>query len=763
MTAEKPAKTLEGSGKHSPNPPEPEQSRNESHQEHFPSPNDFIGWILVLTFGLSALVVSFTAHHILWPGFKVGDRTDHDVRANKVAYVVDDKETRKAEARARHSIMPVFKEDTSQYKSFTDSIQQTLDRVHVLQKLGINPAPKEITPELHVAALTDESPTAEWRTQLKPVETAVIDLQRKLLSLTTAKGEKYSRDEIYLAVAVSPDKWDAFSQKVIRAAHKTCHVIKRFPVDDNKFWNETVLEFLPDEMPPPLRTSVATIFCNALKPNFVIDEDATRKKGDEVAATVKPNMKAIRPGEIILSKGNLVTDQNLKVLDSAAGSQQINWAVIVALFVSILAGSGLIGMFLFTFETKHFFSASSLGLMFTVCVLASSVATIIGKTWPQFVPLPMAALVLSIFFGRRTAMVVSFPLLALLALDHVIGLNDLIALIAASGAAIGMYSKHRHDLVRTGLVIGITQALGYLASLAFTAAPISVAHLGKLVGLEFLGGISSAMFAIGVLPFLENLFGMMTPFRLAEIVNADQPLLRRLEEEAPGTYQHSLAVANLAEAAAHALDVDACLVRAGALYHDIGKMCKPKYFIENQLGAKNPHDDMTPEESRDRVLGHVTDGIMLAKKYAVPKAVQDFIPMHQGTSLMAYFFHKACLRDGVENVDQRFYRYPGPKPQSKETAIVMLADVSEAVTHSMTDDPTQEEVAEAIGKVFENRWQDGQFTESGLTYDNLMKIKEAFLRVWRTIHHERLKYPATTTGRMPMPPDSISAAVRPQT
>jgi cyclic-di-AMP phosphodiesterase PgpH len=755
MTAEKP--------KEAPKPTEPEHSRNEPHQEHFPSPNAFLGWVLVLFLGISALIVSFTAHHVLWPGFKIGDHTDHDIRATKLSYVVDETATRKAEARARHSIMPVFKEDTSQYKSFTQSIQQTLDRIHGLQKVGITPTPKEVTPEQHVAALTDESADAGWHAQLKPTEIALIELQRKLLSLAGVKGDKYSKDEIYLAVSVSPDKWDAFSQKVIRASEKTCHVIKRFPVDDNKFWSETVFEFLPDEMPIALRNTVATLICNALKPNFVIDEDATREKGDEVAAAVKPTMKAIQPEQIILAKDDVVTEQNIKVLDTAAGSQQVNWAVVCALFVSILAGSGLIGMFLFTFEAKHFFSAASLGLMFTVCVITSSVATIIGKVWPQFVPLPMAALVLAIFFGRRTAIVVSFPLLALLALDRVIGVNDLIALTAASAAAIGMYSKHRHDLVRTGLVIGITQALGYLGSLALGSAPTSVAQLGKVVGLEFIGGISSAMFAIGLLPFLENLFGMMTPFRLAEIVNADQPLLRRLEEEAPGTYQHSLAVANLAEAGAHAIDADACLVRAGALYHDIGKMVRPKYFIENQLGAKNPHDDMTPEESRDRVLGHVTDGIVLAKKYAVPKAVQDFIPMHQGTSLMAYFFHKACLRDGVENVDQRFYRYPGPKPQSKETAIVMLADVSEAVTHSMTDDPTQAEVDEAVTKVFENRWQDGQFTESGLTYPNLLKIKDAFLRVWRTLHHERLKYPSTTTGRMPIPPESISAAVRPQT
>jgi hypothetical protein len=342
----------------------------------------------------------------------------------------------------------------------------------------------------------------------------------------------------------------------------------------------------------------------------------------------------------------------------------------------------------------------------------------------------------------------------LLAVDRVIDLNNLIALGTASGAAIGTYSKQRHDLVFTGFVIGMMQALGFIASLALVPSISSPALLGKFVTLEFLGGVTSAIVSIGSLPFLEKIFGVLTPFRLAELTNADQPLLRKLEEGAPGTYQHSLAVANLAEAAAHAIQADANLVRAGALYHDVGKMARPKYFIENQLGDKNPHDTMTPEESRQRVLAHVTDGIALAKKYSLPKAIEDFIPMHQGTSLMAYFFHKACLRDGIDKVDQAFYRYPGPKPQSKETAIVMLADVSEAVTHSMTD-PTQEEVDAALVKVFENRWQDGQFDQSTLTFDELQKVREAFTRVWRTLHHERLKYPATTSGRMPVPPDPL--------
>jgi len=389
--------------------------------------------------------------------------------------------------------------------------------------------------------------------------------------------------------------------------------------------------------------------------------------------------------------------------------------------------------------------------MYTVSILVLALASTLGANFPAFVPLPAAALILVIFFDARVAMAIVIPLCIFLAVDRIVDINNLVALAAASGVAIGTYSKRRHALMATGILIALSQAIGYVISALITQSIVSMELFGRNIFMEFAGGIASAILAIGMLPFLENIFGMITPFRLAELTDADQPLLRRLEETAPGTYQHSLAVANLAEAGARAIGADVNLVRAGALYHDVGKMCRPKYFIENQLGDKNPHDEMAPEDSRTRVLAHVTDGIVLAKEYGLPKAVQDFIPMHQGTSLMAYFYHKACVRDGFENVDPLSYRYPGPKPQSKETSIVMLADVSEAVTHSMNN-PLQEEVDDAIGKVFQNRWDDGQFTESGLTYNELKNVQRAFGRVWRTLHHERLKYPSTTTGRMAVPP-----------
>ncbi len=543
--------------------------------------------------------------------------------------------------------------------------------------------------------------------------------------------------------------------QVIQAAKQLLRISPLLPEQDIKQWQLSVLEVLPTTWDAGLRAETAQLVASTLEPNVVLDTEATKTKGDQAARQVEPVMKQIRAGDLIVRRGIVVSAEHVHTLGTVGGNQERDSAALMSICLSLLAAFVLTGIFLWSYEPRHMFSHSSIGLICTICVVTSSIAAFAGSQYPQFIPLPAAALVMTIFLGPRIAAVIVFLLTIFLYIDGLIKVPDLIALGFASMFALGGRISDRQHLMLRGVLIGITQAAAYFAIVLLTQSAHSLSELVSNLTLQLLGGLSSAIVAIGSLPFLENIFGVVTPFRLAELTDPTQPLLRQLEERAPGTYQHSLAVANLAEAGAKAIGADANLARTGSLYHDIGKLVRPVYFIENQLGNKNPHDEITPEESRDRVLAHVTDGITLAHKYGLPKIVQDFIPQHQGTTVMAYFYHKACLRDGAENVDTSFYRYPGPKPQSKEAAIVMLADVSEAVTHSMRD-PSEEEVELAIAAVFKARTDDGQFTESGMTSQDLDKARKAFGRVWRTLHHERLKYPSTTTGRMPMPPEPVA-------
>jgi len=752
----------------------------EAHHDWFPSEQFFISWLTVACVGFLCLCLAMTAHHIFNPGFHTGDLAERDIRAPHATVVVDEAATREARNKARLDQIPVFKADRSNDSATCSRVNMNLEGVSDLQKAGLKPLP-DITSADQLALLKASDSDFDrlvhnadgnlpddlnkiklrLKNRAKQGETnktlAAIQLQRTALHAYLKEHPSTTDAQKEVAISVAPADLPSYKDTVNSAMHRLCRALARLPIDDASVWNDTAVEFLPDAWPETLRKSSAHLITAQMEPNVSIDRAATNLKAEQAAAHVKPIMRQISVGQLIVPKHGEITQDAIDTMQAMGITDFNRWPIIIGLWVSLAAAVSLIALFLYTFDAKFLFSTRSLALMYTVSILTLALGAALGKTYPQIIPLPAIALILAIFFGQRTAIAIALPLAIFLAVDRLIDFDNLVALGTAAGAAIGTYSRRRHALVSTGLVIGMAQAFGFLAALAVSQTQMTSTELGSTVGLEFLGGIASSIAAIGTLPFLENIFGLVTPFRLAELTDADQPLLRRLEENAPGTYQHSLAVANLAEAGARALGGDVNLVRAGAYYHDVGKMVRPKYFIENQLGATNPHDSMTPEQSRERVLAHVTDGLDLARQYALPKAVQDFIPMHQGTSLMAYFYHKACLRDGVEKVDPMSYRYPGPRPQSKETSIVMLADVSEAVTHSMKD-PSEEEVETAIDKVFQNRWDDGQFADSGLTYSELHRIKKAFVRVWRTLHHERLKYPATTTGRMPVPPTNLPSA-----
>ncbi|HEY9714420.1 MAG TPA: HDIG domain-containing metalloprotein, partial [Chroococcales cyanobacterium] len=668
------------------------------HHYAFPTARTLINWLAVVLIGYACMAFALTAHHIYGAGLKVGEKADRNIVANNSVLVADEEATEIARARAVESVMPVFVKNEKSDQKVLAALKACLSAIGDLQKQSIAPI-EGMTPaeQVRYLLMSPEEFESATKTLLNDMSgkgaknaskaqvAATLSRERELLSSAKFASDDIKPDALYVLASVAPAQFPAYSQTVNATAARVCKKFHRLPTEDNSVWIDTVFEYLPDSWQPDLRIATSKIMCAFLEPNIEIDKTATQEKSTAIAATVKPVMKKITVGQLIVPRGSAITKEQLEILTSLGITEVNRGPVVFTLLISLAAAVLFVGIFLYEFEPKQLLSTSSIGMMFTVSVMAIVLAVVLGKTYPQFVPLPAAALILTIFCGQRVAAAVTLPLAVFLTVDHLIDFNNLVALGTAAGAGIGFYSPRRHALMSTGIAIACMQAVGFAVASFISQTILPATAIGKMLGMEFMGGMFSSIVAIGVLPFLENIFGLITPFRLAELTDADQPLLRKLEENAPGTYQHSLAVANLAEAGARAISADVNLVRAGAFYHDVGKMVRPRYFIENQLGDKNPHDTMTPEQSRERVLAHVTDGIALAKEYRLPKAVQDFIPMHQGTSLMAYFYHKACVRDGVENVDAGFYRYPGPKPQSPETCIVMLADVSEAVTHSMKD------------------------------------------------------------------------------
>jgi putative nucleotidyltransferase with HDIG domain len=262
--------------------------------------------------------------------------------------------------------------------------------------------------------------------------------------------------------------------------------------------------------------------------------------------------------------------------------------------------------------------------------------------------------------------------------------------------------------------------------------------------LGVVNGLVSAVLAIGLLPYLETAFDITSAIRLLELSNPNHPLMRTLLMEAPGSYHHSMIVGNLAEAAAEAVGADALLARVQAQYHDIGKTRRPYFFIENQYGADNPHDRIAPSLSTLIITSHVKDGLELARQYKLPKVVVDVIPQHHGTDMVKYFYHKA-MESAKEDeiIDKKDFSYPGPPPQSKETAIVMLADSVEAAVRSLKE-PTPGRIEGVVRKLIKDRLHSGQLDESDLTFKDLDKIAEAFVRVLAGLFHHRIEYPDMT-------------------
>jgi cyclic-di-AMP phosphodiesterase PgpH len=264
------------------------------------------------------------------------------------------------------------------------------------------------------------------------------------------------------------------------------------------------------------------------------------------------------------------------------------------------------------------------------------------------------------------------------------------------------------------------------------------------VGSQVLGGVLWCVIAIGLSPYLERVFDLAPTVRLLELANPNRPLLKRLAAETPGTFQHTLFVANLAEAAARALNCNVELVRTGTLYHDIGKMHDPQGFIENQMGGSNKHDLIDdPWVSAEIIRKHVTLGLKMAQKARLPKAVQAFIPEHQGTMTIAYFYYKAMEKAKQTpnlTVQEADFRYAGPAPQSRETGIVMLADACEAALRSIKD--TNLDIAHnMIQKILRARWQEGQLAHSGLSREDVDAIAQVFVQVWQQSNHQRIAYP----------------------
>ncbi|MDB9346080.1 HD family phosphohydrolase [Nodularia spumigena CS-586/05] len=507
-----------------------------------------------------------------------------------------------------------------------------------------------------------------------------------------------------------------------------------------------IQEFVPKNAEPLATKLLLTV----LQPNLKNDEEQTKQQIQQASDGVPPVMVLVQEGTLIVTKGEEITKWHFDVLEHyQLIRRENNW-----LKLTTLAGivTGAIGIFVVVGRQRSCKLRQRDYLL--VLLLTLSIPGVLAFGVP-YTTWSAVGLLLGSFYAPALGATVVGLLLLILPTTVEISIISLLAGGAAGilGSSMAQRLRSREELALLGVAIAVTQGGMYLLMKLFIGAAFGGGWYVVLqgAGLFALSGLAWSIVALGLSPYLEKVFDLVTPIRLAELSNPNRPLLKRLATETPGTFQHTLLVATLAEAAAKKLGCNVELVRAGTLYHDIGKMHDPLGFIENQMGGPNKHETEIndPWKSAAIIKKHVTEGLVMAQRHLLPTAIQAFIPEHQGTMLIAYFYHQAqqmSQEDPNLIVDDADFRYDGPIPQSRETGIVMLADSCEAALRSLKD-ATPEQALTMLNNILRAKWQDNQMVDSGLTRQEMSEISQIFVDVWLQFHHKRIAYPKLKAGK----------------
>lgn len=490
-----------------------------------------------------------------------------------------------------------------------------------------------------------------------------------------------------------------------------------------------------------------------LRPNAFFDEEKYRLLQQDAAESVPAVRVSIQYRERIITQGDVVSDEHIAKLQ-ALGLSRPQHTFATLLGTGALVALLMTGLLIYLrIHHKDIYRNGSylnlIGIIVLITLVVSRAVMAINiSQWPEFgalfgylAPVAAAGMLITILLDSRLALLAVMNLALLLGVMS--GNQFHIGMVGFVGGVSGVYSvsklSQRGDLVKAGIYVGATNVL-IIAVVGLIIGMPWYLLLSAALSLGIANGLLSSILTNGALPYLETSFGITSTVRLLELSNPNNPILKKLLTEAPGTYHHSILVGNLAEAAAESVAAEPLVVRVGAYYHDIGKIKRPYFFIENQLGGDNPHDKIAPTLSTLILTSHVKDGVEMAREHKLPQPIIDIIEQHHGKSLVSFFYHKALEGDRTESVNEDDFRYEGPKPRTKEAAIVMLADNIEAAVRSLQN-PTAGRVEGLVRKIIKDRLMDGQLDECNLTLKDLDAIANSFLRVLSGIFHNRIEYP----------------------
>jgi cyclic-di-AMP phosphodiesterase PgpH len=570
--------------------------------------------------------------------------------------------------------------------------------------------------------------------------------EQKIQDLLSIKNVKYAPDDANILLDLTVDRWESIQQEALRVLEE----VMRTTIRSDQIYEA--------RMSVPSRISLAfspasnSLLSQLIEPevdaNSQFSEDRTREAIDKARKEVQPVTRSLLSGEIIVRRGQVVTPLILETLE------KFDLVKPQSGYINFIAPSAIVvilgGFIAFYFIRRRIAPATSLrGLLLISALylvfLFSARFIVPNRTvFPYLFPMAAYGLTISCLFNTELGMVLSLVLAILASFDLSSSLDITVYYILTSLIGILILGKGMRvsSFFSSAAAIGIA---GCAVIIAYRVSPGAIDFIGlaTLLGSAFINGLVSASLALLFQYLFSQVLGTTTALQLLDLSRPDHPVMQFMLRNAPGSYQHSLQVANLAEQAAESIGADVLLTRVGALYHDIGKAANPQFFIENQVSGKsNPHDDLSPEVSATTIIHHITDGIQIARKHRLPPRIVDFIKEHHGTLLARYQYARAIQESAgqIERVNIEAFRYPGPRPGSKETALLMLADGCEAKARAEL--PRSEiELRSLVKKVIDYLQQEGQLDKTSLTLNDLNVAADSFVTTLRNSYHPRIVYP----------------------
>lgn len=640
------------------------------------------------------------------------------VRAPRSVQFVDEAATKAAREQAAEAVEPVMRFDTQVAETAREQAEEFFELAIETRTKGETAVPPAADPGAGVRVIV-----ADRYPELDPslvtaaggmTAAALLDAEQRAISLAeNALGERLTETDIPEA-----------AQQVREAAAN-----------------------LP--FTAPQQRLVAAVVIAGLRPTLVIDEDATTAARQSAADAVESVVIARQAGENIVVEGEVVTAEDLQIIKRLGLLDQsgspVSLVALVFLVAIMIAG---VGAYIWRYDPSVWVSFRSLLVVAFLFVGMVWVTRAVMWWRPDvsiyILPVPLAAMLATLLISAREGLLVAvLASMAAVMLGFATGDTVAATMAWSLAAVVGVsFMTDRRRLFYVGsMLVAVGAAVGFIATIA---AGVPFAEAVKTAGFGAIGGMLAAVLGYGLLPFFEHIFGITTDVRLLELANPSQPLLRELMTLAPGTYSHSVMTGNLAESAAESIGANPLLSRVGAYYHDIGKMRRPAFFVENQAGGVNPHDETAPSLSALIITSHVKEGIELGRKHNLPPEIIDVIREHHGTSLVSYFYNKAT--EGDTPVYEADFRYDGRRPHTPEAALVMLADSCEAAVRAVRK-PTATRIEATVRKVVAGKLSDGQLDESGLTLAQIETVQQVYARMLASVYHPRVEYPNAVPRR----------------